>query len=162
MPRKRKNPARRSALDNIIEEVLSPFYEALDDAVDILEDVLADEVIQLHQAQSQANQGQHPGIGARTKGGQKKRPGERPQSRHAQPQTQATQRTITLYDILQVTPNASPEIIQAAYRAFAKQYHPDVNNSRGSTDDMKAINAAWEVLRDPAKRKDYDRSIGVR
>ena len=58
-----------------------------------------------------------------------------------------------LYKVLQVDPSANPLVIQAAYRALAQIFHPDVS---GDSDEMKRLNAAWEVLGDPRRRKDYD------
>jgi curved DNA-binding protein CbpA len=57
------------------------------------------------------------------------------------------------YRILQVDPAANPLVIQAAYRALAQIFHPDVF---GDEDEMKKINAAWEVLGDPRRRREYD------
>jgi curved DNA-binding protein CbpA len=58
-----------------------------------------------------------------------------------------------LYRVLQVDPAANPVVIQAAYRALAQVFHPDVS---GDEDEMKRINAAWEVLGDPRRRRQYD------
>lgn len=58
------------------------------------------------------------------------------------------------YRILQVHPEASPEVIQAAYRRLARQRHPD---SGGSDAAMQELNEAYEVLSDPVKRREYDR-----
>jgi curved DNA-binding protein CbpA len=58
-----------------------------------------------------------------------------------------------LYKVLQVDPSAIPLVIQAAYRALAQIHHPDVS---GDTDEMKRLNAAWEVLGDARKRRQYD------
>ena len=49
------------------------------------------------------------------------------------------------YRMLQVIPDAEPEVIQAAYRALARKHHPDVG---GSEMQMAMLNAAWETLRD--------------
>jgi curved DNA-binding protein CbpA len=57
------------------------------------------------------------------------------------------------YRVLQVDPVANPLVIQAAYRALAQIFHPDVF---GDEDEMKKINAAWEVLGDPRRRREYD------
>lgn len=57
------------------------------------------------------------------------------------------------YRVLQVDPAANPLVIQAAYRALAQIFHPDVF---GDEDEMKRINAAWEVLGDPRRRREYD------
>jgi len=58
-----------------------------------------------------------------------------------------------LYKVLQVDPSANPLVIQAAYRALAQIHHPDVS---GDAEEMKRLNAAWEVLGDPRKRRQYD------
>jgi len=60
------------------------------------------------------------------------------------------------YAILQVSPAAEKEVIEAAYRKLAQKYHPDINKSEGAEEKMKRINAAHEVLSDPAKRAAYD------
>lgn len=57
------------------------------------------------------------------------------------------------YRVLQVDPSANPLVIQAAYRALAQIFHPDVF---GDADEMKKINEAWEILRDARKRREYD------
>lgn len=62
-----------------------------------------------------------------------------------------------LYRLLQVDPEADVEIIGAAYRKLAQRYHPDVTSDPEAPARMAAINAAWEVLRDPARRAAYDR-----
>jgi curved DNA-binding protein CbpA len=58
-----------------------------------------------------------------------------------------------LYRVLQVDPSANPLVIQAAYRALAQIFHPDVS---GDAEEMKRLNAAWEVLGDAQKRRQYD------
>ena len=60
------------------------------------------------------------------------------------------------YTILQVDQRADPEVIQAAYRRLAAKYHPDVDSSSEATERMKLLNAAYEVLSDPVKRKEHD------
>ena len=50
------------------------------------------------------------------------------------------------------------EVIQAAYRRLAAKYHPDVDPLPGALDRMKLLNAAYEVLSHPEKRKAYDLS----
>ena len=62
-----------------------------------------------------------------------------------------------LYRLLQVDPEADAEIIGAAYRKLAQRYHPDVTDDPAAAARMASINAAWEVLRDPARRSEYDR-----
>ncbi len=66
----------------------------------------------------------------------------------------------THYQTLQVTPRATASEIKRAYRELAKQHHPDVQGSATATiDQMVAINAAYEVLNDPGRKRDYDRSL---
>lgn len=49
------------------------------------------------------------------------------------------------YKILQVAPDASPEVIQMAYKALAKKYHPDLNPGQedAAQEKMKDVNEAW-------------------
>ncbi len=65
---------------------------------------------------------------------------------------------MTFYEILEISENASPEVIHMAYKALAKKYHPDLNkdNPQFAEEQMKRINEAYEVLSDPEKRKRYD------
>jgi len=65
---------------------------------------------------------------------------------------------MTLYEVLQVTETAPPEIIHAAYRALAKKYHPDLcrDNPEKAAEAMKNLNAAYAILSDPNKRSSYD------
>lgn len=59
--------------------------------------------------------------------------------------------------MLGVNPDAPDEVIRAAYRALAAKYHPDRNpGNRDSELKLKQLNAAWAILGDPAKRKQYD------
>ena len=64
------------------------------------------------------------------------------------------------YKVLQVDPEAEDEVIQAAYRRLAQKYHPDVAGPDGAG-RMTSINAAWELLRDPARRAAHDRARRV-
>lgn len=62
------------------------------------------------------------------------------------------------YEILEITENASHEVIKAAYRALAKKYHPDSYNGAEveRKKNMTLINEAYAVLSDAQKRKEYD------
>lgn len=60
------------------------------------------------------------------------------------------------YKVLQVDPEADPEVIQAAYHRLARKFHPDVGGA-ADAERMARLNAAWEVLRDPVRRAAYDR-----
>jgi molecular chaperone DnaJ len=61
-----------------------------------------------------------------------------------------------LYAILGVPRDASPEEIRRAYRALARQHHPDVNENPGADQRFKEIAGAYEILSDPQKRQRYD------
>ncbi len=65
------------------------------------------------------------------------------------------------YEILEVSPNASQEIIKIAYKNLAKKYHPDTSNEKNAAEKMKRINEAYEVLSDSEKREEYDESINI-
>ncbi|MDQ1356801.1 MAG: molecular chaperone DnaJ [Acidimicrobiaceae bacterium] len=58
------------------------------------------------------------------------------------------------YKVLGVSDTATDKEITRAYRKLAKQYHPDANP--GSEDRFKEISAAYDVLGDEARRKEYD------
>jgi curved DNA-binding protein CbpA len=62
------------------------------------------------------------------------------------------------YETLQVSRRAEAEVIAAAYRSLARKYHPDGNAGAKGTRRMQEINAAYEILKDPIKRKAYDRA----
>ncbi len=54
-----------------------------------------------------------------------------------------------------MSPDAEPEVITFAYKALAKKYHPD--RDPANEELMARINQAYEILKDPAKRANYDR-----
>jgi molecular chaperone DnaJ len=61
------------------------------------------------------------------------------------------------YQILGVNRNASEKEIKQAFRRLARKYHPDLNSGDKSAEaKFKEINAAYEVLSNPEKRKKYD------
>ncbi len=52
--------------------------------------------------------------------------------------------------------------IRAAYRTLAKQHHPDVNGgTREAQSRTQELNAAHEILSDPARRADYDAELAA-
>ena len=66
------------------------------------------------------------------------------------------------YDILEVNKNASPEMIEKAYKLLVKKYHPDLqeNNLKIEYEEkIKKINEAYEVLSNQEKRKNYDLNL---
>ena len=63
------------------------------------------------------------------------------------------------YELLEVSPRASYEVIRNAYRALALKYHPDTNridDKETAEEKMKQINLAYQVLYDPNTRAEYD------
>jgi molecular chaperone DnaJ len=63
-----------------------------------------------------------------------------------------------LYSVLGVDKKASPDEIKKAYRKLARKYHPDTNpGDKQAEERFKEISAAYDVLGDPEKRKEYDR-----
>lgn len=66
------------------------------------------------------------------------------------------------YDILEINKNASPEIIDKAYKTLVKKYHPDLqdNNLKYEYEEkIKLINEAFEVLSNKEKKKNYDLNL---
>jgi hypothetical protein len=68
----------------------------------------------------------------------------------------------SLYEVLQVDRRAEPEVVEAAYRRLARKYHPDTSGLDDGGRRMMELSAAYEVLRDQARRAAYDRELRVR
>ena len=60
------------------------------------------------------------------------------------------------YETLGVEASAGDAEIKTAYRRLARKYHPDVSKEKGAEERFKAVNEAYEVLRDKDKRAEYD------
>ena len=60
------------------------------------------------------------------------------------------------YQVLGVDRKASDADIKSAYRKAARLYHPDRNPDPGAADRFRSIQAAYDLLADDAKRRDYD------
>ena len=60
------------------------------------------------------------------------------------------------YETLGVEAGAGEAELKTAYRRLARKYHPDVSKEKGAEEKFKAINEAYEVLRDKEKRQQYD------
>ena len=66
------------------------------------------------------------------------------------------------YEILEVDKNASPEIIEKAYKTLAKKYHPDLQDEahkKKFEETFKIINEAYEILSNPEQRALYDHKL---
>ena len=62
-----------------------------------------------------------------------------------------------LYEVLGVTKNATQNEIKSAYRKLAVKYHPDKNpGDKAAEEKFKKISAAYDVLGDETKRRQYD------
>lgn len=69
----------------------------------------------------------------------------------------------SLYDVLNVSPEAEPVVIEAAYKALIKKYHPDQAAETGAlSPDAADLNKAFAVLKDPGRRAEYDHRLWVR
>ena len=67
-----------------------------------------------------------------------------------------------LYDILEVSPKASKEVIERAYKTLAKKYHPDLQDGEDkikAEEKMKELNHAYSILGDENRRAEYDESL---
>ena len=60
-----------------------------------------------------------------------------------------------LYEILEVSPNASQETIERMFRYFAQRYHPD-RQSTGDAERFRDIVKAYGTLKEPESRAEYD------
>lgn len=68
----------------------------------------------------------------------------------------------TLYEILEISENASNEVMEKAYKVLAKKYHPDLQtpeNKKMAEEKMKQLNEAYSTLSDKNKRAEYDAGL---
>lgn len=65
------------------------------------------------------------------------------------------------YDILGIAHDATREEVRAAFRREVKRWHPDLHPEHGKSGEalLCAVEDAWKVLGDPARRRAYDRGI---
>lgn len=60
------------------------------------------------------------------------------------------------YKVMGLARDADAKAIKTAYRKLARKYHPDLNKQAGAEEKFKELGEAYEVLKDPEKRKIYD------
>lgn len=65
----------------------------------------------------------------------------------------------TLYSRLGLDPSCEPDAIRRAFRAIAKESHPDRNPSKASLDRFLSAKEAYETLSDPTRRATYDAEL---
>ena len=68
------------------------------------------------------------------------------------------------YEILEISPNASQEVIEKAYRTLAKKYHPDSwpkDKKFFAESKFREITEAYQVLSNEYTRRNYDIKIGI-
>ncbi len=70
------------------------------------------------------------------------------------------QPAVNYYDLLQINPRAEIETIDRVYRILASRYHPD-NQQTGDAERFRVLTDAYQLLKDPVKRKEYDRQFEV-
>lgn len=67
------------------------------------------------------------------------------------------------YELLEISPSASVEVIRNAYKTLAKKYHPDTykGDITFAEEKMKLLNEAISVLEDEGKRNEYNKINGI-
>lgn len=60
------------------------------------------------------------------------------------------------YEVLDISPVASLDEIKSAYRKAARLYHPDKNPSADASARFREVQAAYELLGDETRRREYD------
>jgi|GEM_PF-4922876 curved DNA-binding protein CbpA len=80
------------------------------------------------------------------------------------PRRMDTSANTSLYEVLEISSNASPEVIKAAYRVLMEKYHPDKHpeHRRGWAEEIsRQLNAAYAVLGNSKRRDEYDIANGI-
>jgi DnaJ-class molecular chaperone len=87
---------------------------------------------------------------------------QEPMSRdHHPPGRSPRARPPSPYEILRVRPGASPAELRRAYRAAARNLHPDTNPSPDAAAQFAALHQAWRALTDPGSQTDRHGHRGV-
>ena len=64
------------------------------------------------------------------------------------------------YQVLGISPRATPAEIKHAYRTLARKYHPDIAQTEEHEDLFRRITEAFKVLSDPNERNEYNKQNG--
>ncbi len=64
-----------------------------------------------------------------------------------------------LYQVLMIDRSADLDILSTVHRQLARRYHPDLHPSPAAYARMLEVNRAYDVLRDPVRRAQYDRQL---
>lgn len=68
----------------------------------------------------------------------------------------------TFYDTLGVAKDVSQDDLRKAWLALARKHHPDrTGGHKGSEDKLKAVNEAYDTLKRPEKRRQYDETLSM-
>lgn len=71
-------------------------------------------------------------------------------------QTQRPEEGGTLYEVLCVTPEATPNELRGAWRRLARQWHPDMSREPDAAEQFRRLKHAYDILSDEGKRARYD------
>lgn len=63
---------------------------------------------------------------------------------------------VDYYQVMGIAEDASADTIKKVYRKLARKYHPDVSQETDAEAKFKELGEAYEVLKDPDKRREYD------
>lgn len=100
--------------------------------------------------------GESQGKGFTYRSAQEEQHKERAQA-NERPEPKSTPAFTDFYEILQISRNADSETIHRVYRIMASRFHPD-NPRTGDPERFQLLRTAYQVLSDPSRRAEYDRS----
>jgi curved DNA-binding protein len=63
------------------------------------------------------------------------------------------------YKIMGLSQNATEKDIKTAYRKLARKFHPDISKEPNAEEHFKEMGEAYEILKDPVKRAEYDQYL---
>jgi len=148
-----------------LEIFFDKMFEAVEDAAEeLVRDASKQAKENMRRMSRQLDQaaGSTGTTGANNQGNRSRKAGKRTQgaSKPVNRPNRPSPPQLTLYDVLEVSPRASQETLSAAFRSLSSRFHPDTGKVKNDA-RYKEITAAWTVLKDPERRKKYDREIGI-